>query len=229
MKLQRPGGYAAIAGVCCFIIFLIMGDLIMGGLSPDNLLHAEKMMAALSAKLAHVVALFLSYSIGYILTFVMFLALHERMQADAVHLTRIMLIAASASIAVAITGSIVLLMGGGMVIVPAQDVSAFRALWAIVLGLRMMGHHTYGWACLLTGCAILKTRSFSRILGWLSLFAGIVWIPTTIVLQLLRVSQFLAILIIAVILSFLAQVWIGVALLRQKQPQPALKEMAASS
>jgi hypothetical protein len=111
---------------------------------------------------------------------------------------------------------------GGMIIVPAQDVSAFRALLAMVMSLVYLVYHTHGWACLLLGCAVLKTRSFSRILGWLFVFIGIVQIPTTIVPQLARGN------LIAILLSGLGTGWIGIALLRQKQPQPALKELAAS-
>lgn len=227
MKLQRLGGCAAIGGVFCFIIFLITGYLNMG--TVDSSLLAERMMAALSTKPVHATALSLLYYIAYFFTFTMFLALHERLQGDAVHLAHIMLIAASASIIVAITGTIVQLAGGGIVIVPAQDASAFRALWAAVFGLRMMGHHAYGWAFLLMGCAILKTCSFSRVLGWLSLFTGIIWLLATLVAQLFGASQLLIILGIAVMLSFVVQVWIGEALLRQRQPRPVLKDRAVAS
>jgi hypothetical protein len=191
----------------------------------DDLMDASKTMAAFSAEPSHFLLLELLYFTLSILGFVMFLALHERMQADAVYLTRIMLIAASVSTAAAISVTIGLLMGGG-IMVPAQDVSAFRALGAMCLSLAYVGYHTHGWAVLLMGCAVLKTRSFSRILGWLFIFAGIVWIPTTIILPLSQFSQRL--FIAAALLSVVATVWIGIALLRQKQPQPAAKEMAAS-
>ncbi len=221
MKLQKLGGYAAIASVCFSIIYVIM----RGPFAA--LLDLPKTMAAYSSAPTHFIVLYLLYSILGILTFVMFLALHERMQADAVYLTRTMLIAASVSTAASITTSIGVLLGGGLIIVPAQDVSAFRALFAICLSVAFMGYHTHGWACLLLGGAVLKTGSFSRILGWLVLVAGIVFIPTTIVLQLSRVSQLL--FTVAALLSIVATIWIGIALLRQKQPQPADKEMAAAN
>jgi hypothetical protein len=114
---------------------------------------------------------------------------------------------------------------GGMIIAPAQDASAFRAFLAMVVSLHLMSLHTSGWACLLGGCAVLKTSSFSRILGWLFLFAGIVWIPATTFPQLAGVSQFA---IIAGLLYIVARVWIGIALLRGKQTQPVAKAVAAS-
>ena len=217
MKLQKLGGYSAIASVCFYII-----QILMRSRNPHAaVMDAAGVMARFSARPAHVIVLELVFSISSILAFVMFLALHERMQAGAVHLTRIMLIAASVSAAAHITASIGLFMGG-MIIVPVQDVSAFRALLAMVMSLVYLVYHTHGWACLLLGCAVLKTRSFSGILGWLFVFIGIVQIPTTIVPQLARGN------LIASLLSGLGTVWIGIALLRQKQPQPAAKEMAAS-
>jgi hypothetical protein len=87
--------------------------------------------------------------------------------------------------------------------------------------LDLVGSYAGGWAFLLLGCAILKTRSFSRILGWLFLFAGIGRILHTI-------PQLLVLGAIEGPLYFVAIFWIGIALLRQKQPQPAAKAMAAS-
>jgi hypothetical protein len=219
MKLQKLGGYAAIASVCfTFIYYIIRGPGV-------DMMDAAKRMAAFSAAPNHFVVLLLSFSIETLLLLVAFLAFHERMQADAVHLTRMMLIAASFCTAGAITASIGFLIGGGLIIVPTQDISAFRALYAVVLSLGYMSNHTYGWACLLAGCAILRTHSFPRILGWLFIFNGIVWIPTNIVPQLLRISQ---LPFIAGLLYVVTTVWMGIALLRQKQPIPAAKELEAS-
>ena len=220
MKLQKLGGYAAIAGVCFNIIYEIMqGDL-------TDFVDSAKTMASLSASPVHSVVLSLPGIIAAILIFVMFSTLHERMQANAPYLTRIMLIAASARLVVFITGVIGILMGDVLIVVPAQDVSAFRASSAVGFGLYIMGHHIHGWACLLLGCAILKTRLFSRILGCLFLFAGIIQIPATIVPQPLQGSL---LLVIAALLMVVSTVWIGIALIRQKQPQPAAKEMGAAN
>jgi hypothetical protein len=221
MKLQKLGGYAAIAGICFLAIFGIMEGPVA------DMMDAAKMMAALSAKPTHFAVLYLFGIIAAILIFVMFLGLHERMQTDAVYLTRTMLIAASATLVLGIAILMVFQLGGGTIIVPAQDVSAFRALTAIALSLSTMVHHTLGWAYLLLGCAILKTRSFSRILGWLFIYVGIVAIPTSLFPQLqLRVVSILQ--VSSTLLWFIATVWIGIALLRQKQPQPVSKEIAAS-
>jgi len=76
MKLQKLGGYAAIASMCLFIIYVIVR-----GPSAD-LMDAAKTMAAYSARPAHFVVAFRLFSIGCILTLAMFLALHERMQAN---------------------------------------------------------------------------------------------------------------------------------------------------
>jgi hypothetical protein len=218
MKLQKVGGYAAIGSVC----FSIISGILRGLLADWT--DVAKTMAAFSARPTHFVVLYQLSITGSILTFVMFLALHERMHAAAVYLTRIMLIAASASIIVDITSFMVLSIGGEMTIVPAPDVSAFRALLAVGLSLRIVGgHHTYGWACLLLGATVLKTHLFSRILGWLFLFLGVLGILTSLVPQLGQLT------VIAFLMSGVTTVWIGIALLRQKQPQPAVKQMAAAN
>jgi len=69
------------------------------------------------------------------------------------------------------------------------------------------------------GCAILRARAFSAILGWLFAVTGLFGLLAFIYLPL--ASVFL--LMICVV-----SVWVGIALLRQKQPQCALEEMAAS-
>jgi len=222
MKLQKLGGYAAIASQCFLAIFAIME------IPVADLMDAEKAMAVSSATPAHSIVLFIIVGIiAVICLFVMFLALHERMQADAPYLTLIMLIAASAVVIVGIT-MLLFTLGGRNIIVPAQDVSALRALTAIGLSMAVMVHHTLGWAYLLLGCAILKTRAFSRILGGMFLFVGVVGITTSIVPQLqLKVISMLH--VISTLLWVVATVWIGIALIRQKQPESTLREMAASN
>jgi hypothetical protein len=159
----------------------------------------------------------------YILTVTMIYALHERMRANAPRLTRAMLIAGSAAVAMAIAESIINLQSVGM-IVPTQDLSAFRACWAVTEGLHWAGGHLCGWAFLFLGCAALKTRTFSRILGGLVLLTGVLWIPNIFFVQI----GFMLLTPIYLLSCCVSVIWISVVLLRQKQPQPELKEMAAS-
>jgi hypothetical protein len=146
------------------------------------------------------------------------------MQANAPYLTRLMLIAASTSAAMTIAESIINLKSIKMII-PQQDISAFRACWAVNLGLDSAAFHALAWASLFLGCAVLKTRAFSRVLGWLFFLVGILWIPNFFLVQIgfARGSYRIGLLSFCV-----AIVWIGIALLRQKQSQPSANETAAS-
>jgi membrane protein implicated in regulation of membrane protease activity len=69
------------------------------------------------------------------------------------------------------------------------------------------------------GCAIIRTRAFSSILGWLLVAAGLFGLLGFIYLPLTAVF----LLMICVV-----SIWTGTAMLRQKQPQSVLEEMAVS-
>jgi hypothetical protein len=215
MKLQRLGGYAAITSICVFIVYIALSILVQKRFGDIS--GPVKVMAAVSAAPAGYYAFNMLMIVCFILLLIMVFALHERMQANAPHLTRMMLIAASAGTVMVVTEQMILLKSVE-IIFPTQDVSAYRACSAIADGLHSMGGHAYGWAALLVGCAILRTSTFSRMLGWLFLLAGILLIPLFVVPQVYGISH---------LLVCVSTVWIGIALLRQ-QPQPALKEMASS-
>jgi hypothetical protein len=151
-----------------------------------------------------------------------FVALHERMQADAPCLSRLMLIAASAVTAIAIVESLVFLEC--FLMISQQDISAFRACRAVTNGLYLALNHACGWAFMFLGCAVLKTRAFSRIVGVIDILTGIIWIPGPFIIQF--GFGFLGLIIYA--LSGIGSIWIGIAMIRQKQFQPKSKIMAAA-
>ena len=216
MKLQKLGGYAAIAGVCVDIAAYV--PIILSQRRFGDVSDPVKIMAAYSTAPGYGQAIAVLSIICYILLLIWVFALHERMKADAPYLTRAMLIAMSAAAAAYITWAVVWIKGIG-IIVPSGDISAYRAFDAITTGILVTTGHLSGWTCLLIGCAILRTRALSRIPGWLILLTGILWIPRFMVPQIgLIVDP----------LSLTACVWVGIALIRQKQPQPVSKIMEAS-
>jgi hypothetical protein len=223
MNLQRLGGYAAIASVCVFVIVVFVFPILVQnrfGILNDP----AKAIAAVSAAPAYFYVPNLLYIICWILIQIVFFALYERMQAQTPHLIRIALIAASVATTMEITSQIIWSKFDSIV-VPTPDVSVFRAFNGITAALNAMGGHSYGWAFLLIGCAILRTCTFSQILGWLLLLEGILMIPNFFFVQI-------GIGLITLIIDFLGImlfIWIGIALLQRKQLQPASKEMAASS
>jgi hypothetical protein len=215
MKLQKLGGYAAIAVVFSYITIVALA--IPFGAFVD----AAKTMAAVSAAPTRFYLYSLLWIIMYVLMLTTFFALRERMKAAAPNLTSAMFIAVSAAAAMAFAESIINLKSIGFII-SAQDLSAFRACLAVTEGLHWAGGHACGWVYLFLGCAILKTREFSRTLGWLSLLTGILWIPNVFFVQL----GFAYLTFVYILTGCISAVWIGIVLLRQKQPQS--EAMAAS-
>jgi hypothetical protein len=220
MKLQRLGGYALFASAFVYIAALALVVRIRP-LGDWN--DPVKMMAAVSAAPSKFYLSLLLWIASYMLFLIAIIALHERMQANAPNLTRLMLIAMSAATAMAIVELIINLKSVA-IIISQQDMSAFRACWAVTQGLHWANGHAFAWTCLFLGCAILRTCAFSRIPGLLFLLTGILWIPNFFFVQI----GFGLLTPIYMGLFGVATVWIGIALLWQKQPQPASREMAAS-
>lgn len=95
------------------------------------------------------------------------------------------------------------------------DILAFRACWAVTQGLHWANGHAAAWTYLFLGCAVLKTRALSRIVGGTSLLTGILWIPNFFFVQM----GFQLLTPIYIGLCGISTLWIGIWLLRQKQPQ----------
>lgn len=215
MKMQKLGGYAAIGSICAYLAAVMVVLLKVGGY---NINDPVKLATALLAAPGYFYVYFLLMTISWIALIPMALALQERMQTNAPHLTHLTVIAASVASAMQIAGAVIWVKSIG-IIDPIQDIAAYKAIEATTIGLLFMASHAAAWATLFIGCAILRTRAFSQSLGWLFLFTGVLWLPLFVFSQLVGVVA---------LLDCIAYVWIGIALLRQKQPQPAAKELAAS-
>jgi hypothetical protein len=207
MKLQKLGGYAAFAGI---LLVILIGFCEFRINQFGNLSDPVKAMAAVLAVPNVFYGFNLIIILGRILDLVVRFALYERMQAGAPNLTRAMLIAASAVTIIAIANSMIA-FANIRLIQQIQDVSVYRAWDMINTGLNHALDHAGAWVGLFAGCAIVRTRAFSRILGGLILLGLLLGILKYLVPQLEVVST---------ALGFIATIWIGIALIRQKQPQP---------
>ena len=219
MKLQKFGGFAVFAAICFYFIFLAM--VIFSSVNMDDPAEIMAAMSAASGKFYALIMLLL-WLVFNLLSIFFAVALHERMHADAPYLSHMMLIAAVVNSAIGIISAMVTIKSIGM-IVPTQDLSAFRSFWNIKQGLKNAVDFSFAWCFLFAGCAILVTRSFPRILGWLVTLTGILLIPVCCFpVQTLQpqsgLRQIYAILIIIMLTT--ANVWLGIAWLRQKQPIP---------
>jgi len=208
MKMQKPGGYAAIALVGVFIliiVFLTLTQRLYGDITDP-----VKMMATVSAAPNVFFGLNLLSNIGCILFLILILSLYERMRHHAPNLTRIALIAGTVATVGGIA-SAVIRTHNILTIAPTQDVSAYRALDAMAAALSSMG--AWGWTGLLFGCAILRADAFPRIPGWLWTFAGILWLSNVYAPQF----EFPLIRRVPDCLLAVSLFWIAPALL-QKEP-----------
>ncbi len=213
MKLQRLGGYAALASVCAYLAVIILFIITLDHLG--DLTDPAKMMDATSAAPGNLYAGYLLMAASYIFILIMALALHERMQSGAPYLTGLLVIAAAAGTVMQIAETVIFIRQAAT-IAQTQDVSAWRALTAITDGLHFTAGHLCAWTVLISGCAILRTRSLSRILGWVLFVTGILWLPRFAVPQLG---------LIPALLSCVGGIWTGIALLRGKQPHPVSGKM----
>jgi hypothetical protein len=218
MKLQRLGGYAALASMCALLAAVLIFTVTLDRFgSPND--SVKKMMEITSAAPGNFYASYLLMVVCCIFGVIMALALHERMQSKAPYLTRLLVIAAAASAVMQITEAVIFIRQAAT-IAQTQDISAWKVIMAITDGLRFTGGNLSAWTMLLSGCAIIRTRALSRALGWMSTIAGILWLPRFAVPQLG---------LIPALLSCVVTIWIGIALLRGKQPQPDSAQMAAAT
>lgn len=123
-----------------------------------------------------------------------------------------MLIAASWATALYMVLAMIFISAITMII-PVKDVSAYRAMDTIITGMTSMSDHAWGWAYLLIGCMVLKTNTFSNILGWISILVGVFWIPWFI----LKPFGLDLIGTISLVPFIISTIWFGIILLRQKR------------
>jgi hypothetical protein len=143
MKLQRLGGYAAIAsvfGVAAYVVLVIMGIVrftlwqIMFLALNERVQNKTPQLASMSLITASAGTALL-VTIGILFFTIIRITLEHQ--------------------------------------IPVQDFTAYRAIDTIVGGLIITTAHFFGWAFLLMGCAILRARAFSSILSWLFAVTGL--------------------------------------------------------
>jgi hypothetical protein len=223
MKLQRLGGYSAIASASlfgCVIVLMIQLAIRFGSVNDPT-----AFMAAVSTAPVVFSTFYVLLIIQFILWQIMYFALHERMQNKAPQLTRIAVIAASAGTALAVTFAVIqaeTIRKSFQHMVPMQE-AAYPEFHEVGGGLALTALHFYGWAGLLIGLAIVRTRPFSAIPGWLLVVAGLLEIGDFLFAWLPLPNIGAA----AHLIDCVAAVWIGIAMLRQKQPPSAWEEIAA--
>jgi hypothetical protein len=219
MKLQKLGGVAAIALLCAYIVYASINLFFLPSVDPSD---PSSIMAGTMAATGQVYLKNLLIFMFCIFSLAMFVALYERMHNNVPYLSLMMLITMSAATAIGIAYATVNIVSIRM-LVPVRDLSAFRAFWAVTSGLGTAAIHISDWSYLFLGCAILKSRAYSRVPGWLFVIFGILSIPGSV----LPDNLIPALTLIVLVMFITAFIWVAIAMLRQKTLPSAGKLEAA--
>jgi hypothetical protein len=227
MKMQKLGGYSAIASICLIVILLAVALPLVAqyGLDqPGAALDPAKVSAVYSGSPMKVRVSGVLEILLAILGLFVALALRERMQDKAPNLTGLLVIAASASCALTITGAMIgfrclASMPG------AADVSIYKPFLVMQNGLSTASDNTGGWTLLLIGVTALATRALPRFIGYVFLILGVLTV-IGFALPSITGTAGTVILIVFGLFYAVAYVWLGVVLVREAAP---LKTVAAQA
>ena len=219
MKMQKLGGYAAIASICLIVILLavVLPFASRYGLTEQNGgLDPAKVVAAYSGSPITVwVAGVLEILVG-ILVLLVVLALHERMHAKAPNMMRLLISAASASCVLTIT---VVMIGIRMAsMVGAADVSIYKPFLVMQSGLSTASDNISGWVAFLIGVAAISTHALPRFIAYVFLVVGILRV---IGFALPSGTSGMVISIVFGLLYAIAMIWLGIVMLREHEASPA--------
>jgi hypothetical protein len=221
MNIQKLGGYSAIAsiGLLIILILIVLPLVQRYGLNqPGAGLDPAKVAAAYSGSTTPIRVGSILNIVLDILGLFIALALSARMNAKAPNLTRLLVIAASASciltiVSEMISGSIFASMA------KAADLSLYKPILLLQNGLSTASTNLGGWVLLLMGLAGIATRALPRLMAYIFLVLG-----------MLRVISFalpsstgtvgIVTLILIVAVWAIATIWLGIVLLRTQEPVP---------
>lgn len=209
MNLQRIGGVASTANAFLAAVFLIILVAVfprLGLVAPSDWNDPVKGIAAWTASSVTFSSLNIDYVLMSIASLLIILALRERMQTSAPILMFIAVIGTSIACALWVAAGL-MQIGARASIVNANDASAYRALMGVFLGLSTAGDHAFGWALVSTGWAALRTAKLPRILSYLVVLVGALFI-----LDFCSIALGVVGLALFIISSF----WLGVVLLQSK-------------
>jgi hypothetical protein len=229
MKMQKLGGYSAIASICLIVILLAVVLPLAAQYSlnqPGAALDPAKVSAVYSGSPMKVRVSGVLEMLVAILGLFVVLALRERMQDKAPNLTGLLVIAASASCALTITGAMIGFrclesMPG------AADVSIYKPFLVMQNGLSAASDNAGGWVALLIGVAALTTRGLPRFIAYVFLVLGILGV-IGFALPNITGTAGTVISIVFGLFYAAAMIWLGVVLLRVREAAPA-KTLAAQA
>lgn len=216
MELQKQGGYASIVLAGIIIINIIILALLFRGYTQTEIYDPVKMMESYNINtIAFRVYYVLGIFTGVLVVFIA-LVLKERMKDSAPQLMTMAVIAASGYFVFAIVAE----MSGlfrNIILSEINDPAAFRSFLVLHECFACASFNALGWAFLFIGRAELKTRTFSRILGYIMLVYGIAQIVVTVSIIQIAIP-------IALLFGVVVFLWLGIVLLREQQPNLTAQE-----
>ena len=218
MKLQKQGGYVSIVLAGIIIINIIILILLFRNFTQSEIYDPVKMMESYSIyTIVFRVYYALGILTGVLIVFIAFV-LKERMKDSAPQLMRMAVVAASGYFVFAIAAE----MSGiyrNIVLSEINDPAAFRSFLVLHECFAGASFNALGWSFLFIGWSTLKTRAFSRILGYIMLVYGIAEIFVTVSIIEIAIP-------IGLLLGVLVFLWLGIVLLREQKPDQAAQETA---
>jgi hypothetical protein len=208
MKLQKLGGYASIVLVFVYVAFGMLVPILEGFSGSSDSLDSAKIIAAYKASTIAFHAFYVLCVVAGILTLLLALTLHERMEANAPNIMRIAVIAASIGSALSLT-AMVTGFASDRLIAGTGDIAAFRSSHVLLSCVFGASGNAWAWTLLLIGLAAITTQALPRILGYTLFVCGVVMIAQVAFLQLGIVST---------LLGLICYVWLGIVLLRKQKP-----------
>ena len=222
MKMQKLGGYSAIALICLIVVLLAIVLPLSSryGLNqPGAAIDPVKVAAVYSGSPIAVWVVTILEILLTILVLLVALALHERMQAKAPNLTGLLVIAASASCALTITNAMIGIRSLSSM-VGAADVSIYKPFLVMQSGLSTASNNASGWMALLIGVAAMTTGALPRFIAYVFLVLGIFDV-IGFALPAITGTSGTVVSIVLGLLYAVAMIWLGVVLLRVREAAPA--------
>jgi hypothetical protein len=212
MNLQKAGGWSAIVLACVIHIQLFTANIISQGMPRSSDFHDPAMAIAAyqNSPVACMAYPLLGIVIAFLTLFVA-LALQERMQSNAPHIMRFVVITASTYFTLYVLCQMSDVFRNAL-LADSGDISAHKALIVLHESLGYTAVHAWGWGLLFLAWAALKTHALPRMLGCVILAYGIVGIIqfAFAISPLLVVGWGLWMLLGSIVF-----VWLGVILIRK--------------
>lgn len=216
MKMQKLGGFAAIAVICLIVVLLaiVLPFAAKNGLNEQGAgLDPAKVAAAYSSSPATIYIATILEILLAILGLLVILGLYERMHAKAPNLTRIMLIAVSVSCALSIITTMIGFRGMSLM-EDIADVSIFKPILMLQNGLNMASTNIEGWILLLIAFAAFSTKALPRFIAYVFLVLGILLVTSFMLPNLQGPTGTIA-AIVAMAFFAISYVWLGVIMLKK--------------